>query len=135
MQFWGTRQHLNACLSLCCGPGRKFWRGEGWVGAGLQLQSASEAGGGGAFPSAGLPVFSEHLPWARLQLLASGVERNEEGLLGTPEGLGGQRRLPHEEQPVQRAWGQEEHSGESLAGLELGDWRAGWDAAAGCGGG
>lgn len=42
VQFWGARQHLNACLSLCCGPGRKFWRGEGWVGAGLQLQSASE---------------------------------------------------------------------------------------------
>ena len=100
-----------------------------------QPQKHARLGGGGAFPSVGLPVFSEHLPWARLQLLASRVERNEEGLLGTPEGLGGQRRLPHEEQPVQRAWGQEEHSGESLAGLELGDWRAGWDAAAGCGGG
>lgn len=64
-----------------------------------------------------------------------GVERNEGGLLGTPEGLGAQRRLPQGEQPVQRAWGQEEHSGGSLAGLELGGWRAGRDAAAGCGGG
>ena len=38
-----------------------------------QPQKHMRLGGGGAFPSSGLPVFTEHLPWARPVLVATAL--------------------------------------------------------------